>query len=159
MVKPTISDLERDAGQPLQGQEMSARIIINTLGYAGLIPFLVPALLVAFGTGYSDIAILTAETYAFGIICFLTGSWWGMASGPGYRIAIILSNIYFIIAFLLMLLVPNWWSFSAAILLIGIFILERNSSILPELQGFYRKMRAILTLFSSGSMLLIHLAR
>ena len=86
---------------------MSARIIINTLGYAGLIPFIIPAILVVVATGDTDIAILVAETYAFGIICFLTGSWWGMASGPGNRVIIVQSNVYFIIAFLLMMLAPT----------------------------------------------------
>jgi hypothetical protein len=138
---------------------MSTRIIINTLGYAGLIPFVVPAFLSGFDTGYNDIAILTAETYAFGIICFLTGSWWGMSYAPGKRLPIILSNVYFVIAFLLMLFAPTWWSFAAAILLISIFILERNKALFPVFQGHYRKMRAILTLFSSGSMLLLHFAQ
>ena len=138
---------------------MSARIIINTLGYAGLIPFIIPAILVVVATGDTDIAILVAETYAFGIICFLTGSWWGMASGPGNRVVIVLSNVYFIIAFLLMLFAPGWWSLAASILLIGIFGLEQKRSLFPALEGYYRNMRAILTLFSSGSMLVIHLAR
>jgi hypothetical protein len=138
---------------------MSARLVINTLGYAGLIPFMLPAILVTVGSDYTDIAILIGETYSFAIICFLTGSWWGMASGTGNRVIIILSNVYFIIAFLLMMLTPSWWSLAASVLLIGIFGLEQNRSLFPALERYYRNMRAILTLFSSGSMMVIHLAR
>ena len=55
---------------------MSTRFITRTLGYLGLIPFIIPAILIATNSGYSDFAIKIVEIYAFGIICFLTGSWW-----------------------------------------------------------------------------------
>lgn len=138
---------------------MSARNIIHTLGYAGLIPFIIPAVLVATSSGYTDLAVLVAEIYAFGIICFLTGSWWGMASKADSRTVILLSNVYFITAFLLLFLTPAWWSFAASILLIGIFALEQIDSLFPSLPHYYRQMRAILTLISGSSMLIIHFAR
>lgn len=138
---------------------MSARCIIRTLGYAGLIPFIIPAVLVATNSAYSDFAIQVAEIYAFGIICFLTGSWWGMSCSNDNRTLIVLSNVYFVTAFLLLFFAPLWWSFAAFILLISIFSLEQKKSLFPLLPTFYRQMRAILTLFSSGSMLLIHIAR
>ena len=137
---------------------MSAHSIINALGYAGLIPFIIPVVLVATGSGYTDLAIVIAETYAFGIICFLTGSWWGMASRADSRSVILLSNIYFVTAFLIMFLTPAWWSFAASILLVGIFALEQIDSLFPSLPHYYRQMRAILTLISGSSMLLIHFA-
>ena len=129
------------------------------LGYAGLIPFVVPALLVVFDSGYSAIAISTAETYALAIICFLTGSWWGSAAEPGNRFAILLSNVYLVLAFLLVVLAPEWWPLAASVLLIGIFILERINLLFPLRAHFYRNMRAILTGISSASMLVIFLAR
>ena len=137
---------------------MSARSIIIALGYAGLIPFIIPAVLVATNTGYTDFAILIAETYAFAIICFLTGSWWGMASKADSRTVILLSNVYFISVFLIFLLIPAWWSFASSFLLIGIFTLEQRKSLFPSLPHYYRQMRAILTLFSASSMLIIHFA-
>ena len=140
-------------------KRMSARNIIHILGYAGLIPFVIPAVLVVTSSGYADFAIPIAEAYAFGIICFLTGSWWGMASNTDNRIAILLSNIYFITAFLLLFLTPTWWSFVASILLFGIFALEQIHALFPSLPHFYRKMRAILTLISGSSMLIIHFTR
>jgi hypothetical protein len=138
---------------------MSVSSIIRTLGYSGLIPFVIPAILVATNSGYSDIATQVAETYAFGIICFLTGSWWGMSSTTEIRVLIFLSNIYFVLAFLILFLAPAWWSLAASVLLIGIFALEQKKSLFPPLPHFYRQMRAILTIISSGSMFVIHLTR
>lgn len=138
---------------------MSARNIIHALGYAGLIPFIIPAALVVTSSSYTDFAVVIAETYAFGIICFLTGSWWGMASRTDSGAVILLSNIYFITAFLIIFLTPAWWSFAASILLVGIFALEQIDSLFPSLPHYYRKMRSILTLISGSSMLIIHFAR
>ena len=138
---------------------MSARTLITGLGYAGLIPFVIPALLVLAGSAFSGFAITTAETYALAIICFLTGSWWGMATGPGKQAGILLSNVYLVIAFLLMLLAPAWWALAAAILLLGIFALERSQSLFAVLSDYYRHMRAVLTVIASASMLVIHFAR
>lgn len=138
---------------------MSARSIIRTLGYLGLIPFIIPAILVATNSDQADLAIQVAEAYAFGIICFLTGSWWGMSSSNDNRALILLSNFYFLTAFLLLFLAPLWWSFSASVLLISIFALEQRKALFPPLPQFYRQMRATLTVLSSGSMLVIHIAR
>ncbi|MFT4606462.1 MAG: hypothetical protein ACI9YO_002369 [Gammaproteobacteria bacterium] len=138
---------------------MSARSIIRILGYLGLIPFIIPAVLVATDSSYSDFATQVAETYAFGIICFLTGSWWGMSSSSDNRALIFLSNFYFVTAFLLLFLAPLWWSFAASVLLISIFALEQVKPLFPPLPQFYRQMRSILTILSSASMLFIHIVR
>jgi len=138
---------------------MSARSVILLLGSAGLIPFVVPALLVITASGYSDIAIRITDTYAFAIICFLTGSWWGVSSGPGKRPGIILSNAFLVLTFLLFLLAPSWWSLAAAILLPFIFVLERGMSLFPVLPNYYQHMRAILTIIASGSLFVVHFAR
>jgi hypothetical protein len=138
---------------------MSARSIIRILGYAGLIPFIVPSILVVTSSHYADVAIQVANTYAFGITCFLTGSWWGMSTSTDNRALLLLSNTYFIFAFLLFFFAPLWWSLAASVLLIGIFALEQMKSLFPSLPEFYRQMRTILTLLSSASMLVIHVAR
>ncbi len=132
---------------------------VKALGYAGLIPFVLPAAVVIANSGHSDLAIVAIEAYAFGIICFLTGSWWGMAFRAGQQIVVILSNVYFVIAFLVLLFAPTWWSLTAAMLLIGIFILEQNRNLFASFPDYYRNMRATLTLVASGSMTLIHFAR
>jgi hypothetical protein len=99
-----------------------------------------------------------ARSYAFGIICFLTGSWWGMGLLPGSRPALLLSNLYFLIAFFIFLFAVDVWALAAAVLLIGIFLAEQRSSLFPEFPASYRVMRTMLTLIASASMLTIHLA-
>jgi hypothetical protein len=136
----------------------SSQRVINTLGYAGLIPFVVPALLIIFGSEHSQFLTSLAGSYAFGIICFLTGSWWGMGLLPGSRPALLLSNLYFLIAFFIFLFEVDVWALAAAVLLIGIFLAEQRSSLFPEFPASYRVMRTMLTLIASTSMLTIHLA-
>jgi len=138
---------------------MSAPSIIRILGYLGLIPFVIPAVLVVTDSIYSDLAIEVAELYAFGIICFLTGSWWGMSSSSKNCALILLSNVYFLIAFLLLFLAPLWWALAASILLMGIFALEQQKTLFPSLPPFYNQMRIVLTLLSSSAMFVIHIAR
>jgi hypothetical protein len=132
--------------------------VINTLGYAGLIPFVVPALLIVFGSEHSPFLISLAGSYAFAITCFLTGSWWGMGLLPGSRPTLLLSNLYFLIAFFTFLFAVEVWALAAAVLLVGIFLAEQRSSLFPEFPASYRVMRTVLTLIASASMLAIHLA-
>lgn len=133
--------------------------ITRILGYAGLIPFVVPALLVALESEYSELMISAAGAYAFGIICFVTGSWWGIALQPGSRSALLLSNLYFLVAFFIFLFALQWWALAAAILLMSIFFAEQNTSLFPAFPEHYRKLRTVLTLVACSSMLVIHLAR
>jgi len=136
----------------------SSQRVINTLGYAGLIPFVVPALLIILDSEHSSFLITFTGSYAFGIICFLTGSWWGMGLLPGSRLALLLSNLYFLIAFFIFLFAAEVWALAAAVLLVGIFLAEQRSSLFPEFPTSYRLMRAVLSLIASASMMLIHLA-
>lgn len=138
---------------------ISPQRITSALGFAGLIPFVIPALLVVAGSNQAGLAASIAEAYAFGIICFLAGSWWGIALLPGHRAALLLSNLYFLIAFFTFLFALPWWSLIAAVLLSGIFFVELNASMLPAFPEHYRKLRAALTLIASASMLAIHFFR
>ena len=136
----------------------SAQRVTNGLGYAGLIPFIVPAAMITANSVHSDFLISFTGAYAFGIICFLTGSWWGMALAPGSRSALLLSNLYFLVAFFIFLFASQVWSLAAAILLIGIYLAEQHSSLFSEFPETYRKMRAALTLLSGVSMFGIQIA-
>ena len=135
---------------------MDTRTTINTLGYAGLIPFVATAILIAAGSAYSDIAAPVADLYAFGIICFLTGTWWGVAIGDNRRNLILLSNLYFLVAFLALVFAPAWWPLFAALLLLAIFAIEQVS--LPTLPRFYRRMRSVLTIVAGCSMAVIYIS-
>ena len=128
------------------------------LGYAGLIPFVVPALAVVIDSQYSNLALRIVEAYAFGIISFLTGSWWGMALTQDSGKALLLSNLYFLVGLLIFVFALQWWALAAAILLMSIYFAEQTSPFFTDLEGRYRRMRGILTMVASASMLTLHLA-
>ena len=138
---------------------ISVQIIYRVLGYAGLIPFVIPAYLVVAGSAHAGLSVAIAGAYAFGIICFLTGSWWGMALTSGHRAPLLMSNLYFLVAFFIFLFALPWWPLASAVLLIGIFVAELNTHLFPEFPALYRKMRTTLTLVASISMLAVHLFR
>jgi len=138
---------------------ISVQTIYRMLGYAGLIPFVIPAYLVVTGSAHTNLSVTIAGAYAFGIICFLTGSWWGMGLTSAHRAPLLLSNLYFLVAFFIFLFALPWWPLASAVLLIGIFVAELNRLLFPEFPGLYRKMRTTLTLVASISMLAVHLFR
>ena len=135
----------------------SAPGVTRALGYAGLIPFVLPAALVLSGSVYAGLAGDIARGYALAIICFLCGSWWGMAQQSGVRATLLLSNVYLLLALAIYLFASDWWALCAALLLAGAWVCEQNSNLFPRYPRDYRRMRAILTLFASASMALIYL--
>lgn len=137
---------------------VSSQRIMLILGYAGLIPFVIPALVVVIDSEYSTLALRIAEAYAFGIISFLTGSWWGMALTRDAGKALLLSNLYFLVGLLIFVFALQWWALAAAILLMSIYFAEQTSPVFTDLESRYRRMRGILTMVASASMLTLHLA-
>ncbi len=137
---------------------MSAQTTFRLLGYAGLLPFVVPVawLAVAPAGAYPWLEPLVG-VYALGIICFLTGSWWGFGLDARSSSALWLSNLVFLAAVGLFVFLPAWWAPSAALLLLLLFALEQIARPLPAQQGAYRRMRLWLTLIAGGSMLGLHL--
>lgn len=133
----------------------SSTRVTNSLGYAGLIPFVVPALLVLGDFERAELWQSIAGAYAFGIIAFLAGSWWGMARSAGRRGLLVLSNLYFLLALACYLLVPQFWPLAAALLLLAIFLTEQNTALMPTFADSYRQLRARLTLIAGGSMLAV----
>ena len=137
---------------------LAARRTVYSLGLAGLIPFVVPALVLVLHHEQSALAQHIVNVYAFGIICFLCGTWWGMALREGNRRALLLSNLIFLIAFFGFFILPHWWALMACLLLVSLFIIELNTSIIPAFSSDYRTLRATLTLVAGASMLSVFLA-
>ena len=136
----------------------SAPAVTRALGYAGLIPFVLPALLVLSGSTHGTVATELAGVYALAIICFLVGSWWGMVQISGVRATLLLSNAFLLVALLLYLLASEWWSLAAALLLMGAWVCEQSSRLFPAFPQDYRHMRTILTLVAANSMGIMQLA-
>lgn len=135
------------------------RTTIYTLGIAGLIPFVVPVILMIAGSEHAATAYEVAQAYAFAIICFLCGAWWGYSLDTDRRKPIVLSNLYVLLAFFVFALAPNWWPTAAPLLLVGIFVTELNRAMFPGIPAFYRYLRALLTLVSASAMFLALLLR
>lgn len=132
--------------------------VTEALGYAGLIPFVVPAALVLGGIGQAELWQSIAGAYAFGIIAFLAGSWWGMALAPipAARVVMLLCNVYFLLALACYLLAAQFWPLAAAALLLAIFFTEQNTPLMPPFTRRYRKLRGNLTLIAGGAMLALY---
>lgn len=128
------------------------------LGYAGLLPFVIPALIALSGSAWTDSASAIAGVYALGIIAFLCGSWWGLGLSAGTAGLSWLSNLYFLVALGCFLLLPAWWPLLSALLLLGMLSIERASSSIPAVGADYPGLRRNLTLVASASMLALQLA-
>ena len=130
---------------------------IKILGYAGLIPFFGLAVL-SIVLSDNILVIDSLALYAFGIFTFLCGAWWPTADMQDAKFwRIVLSNVLFLTAFFAFLLLPNQWLAIGSVLFILIWAMERFSSLIPKASPAYSKMRMILTLVASISMLITYL--
>lgn len=137
---------------------MGARPLYALLGFAGLIPFVLPAAMVVAGTGDVGLAQKIAEVYALAIIAFLCGSWWGLGLPRRHGALLLLSNLAFLLALAIFLFAVQWWSLAAAILLTALCLTEFATRWFAGLEPGYRRMRAILTAIAGTSMLSLHFA-
>ena len=130
---------------------------IKILGYAGLIPFFGLAVL-SIVLSDNILVIDSLALYAFGIFTFLCGAWWPTADMQDAKFwRVVLSNVLFLTAFFAFLLLPNQWLAIGSVLFILIWAMERFSSLIPKASPAYSKMRMILTLVASISMLITYL--
>ena len=131
--------------------------VVRLLGYAGLIPFVYAALLVASASPQASLAAELVGSYALAIICFLFGSWWGMAQASAVRTTLVLSNALLLLALALYLFAREWWPLAAAGLLVGAWLCEQSRTLFPAYAPQYRVMRTLLTLVAASSMGLVQL--
>jgi hypothetical protein len=130
---------------------------VKILGYAGLIPFFGLAIL-SLTLNDNILVVDSLSLYAFGIFTFLCGAWWpttDMQNAKFWRI--VLSNILFLTAFFVFLLLSNQWLAIGALLFILIWAIEHFSSLIPQLSPSYSKMRTVLTFVASLSMITTYL--
>jgi apolipoprotein N-acyltransferase len=130
---------------------------VKILGYAGLIPFFGLAIL-SLTLNDNILVIDSLSLYAFGIFTFLCGAWWpttDMQNAKFWRI--VLSNVLFLTAFFVFLLLSNQWLAIGALLFILVWAIEHFSSLIPQLSPSYSKMRTVLTFVASLSMITTYL--
>ncbi len=130
---------------------------VKILGYAGLIPFFGLAIL-SITLNDNILVIDSLSLYAFGIFTFLCGAWWPTTDVQNAKFwRIVLSNVLFLTAFFVFLLLSNQWLAIGALLFILIWAIEHFSSLIPQLSLSYRKMRTVLTFVASLSMITTYL--
>ena len=136
----------------------SSLAVVRVLGYAGLIPFVCAAFLVVSASPHAALSAELVGSYALAIICFLFGSWWGMAQSSAVRTTLMLSNALLLLALAVYLFAREWWPLTAAWLLVGTWLCEQSRSLFPRYAPEYRVMRTVLTLVAASSMGLVQLA-
>ena len=119
----------------------ASKPVTRILGYAGLIPFVLGALFAFGASPYATLARAIAEAYAFGIICFLCGSWWGLAFRDDRSAGLWLSNLLFLIAFFVFVGLEPWWPLAAAVVLAAILLIEQGGRPFPAFDASYRSLR------------------
>ena len=134
---------------------MNSRLIINGLGYLGLIPFLAGAALVLSGREVFSLPPgLLFASYSTVILSFLGGVLWGRSLGLGEsasrRALLLLSNGVALLAWFSLLGEPVSYRLALLSLMLGyviVFFAERgiDASLEPVLAGPYRGFRLVLT--------------
>ena len=134
--------------------------VVLALGTAGLIPFLSAPLLLLMG--YIAIANEIARLYGLAIVCFLAGSWWGIALVAGKLTSyermtvLIISNLVVIGAVLaLLLLSPGSSQMALAGVLVLQLLIERTLRGLTRQPSYYLLMRLALSTVAASCLLVV----
>jgi hypothetical protein len=132
------------------------RPIVKLLGYAGLLPFIglaITSLIFA----QNSLSVEALSLYSFGIFAFLCGAWWpaqDMQQANFWRI--VLSNVFFLMAFFSYIFLSELWLLIGAGLFIMLWGIESFSLLLPKSSKEYFSMRANLTTIASLSMFITY---
>lgn len=129
--------------------------VATALGRAGLLPFCAAPLLIHLDPGRSDYYATLIASYALAIICFLAGSWWGVALIRRSTLALVYSNAAVIVAFLghALLQTPAFLLLCAT-LYPSTVLVERRARIFQAQPPYYARLRLHLTTVATVSLLL-----
>ncbi|EAR11445.1 DUF3429 family protein [Reinekea blandensis] len=116
---------------------------ILPLGTLGLVPFIVPGTMVLISPE-TDWAVRALQLYAFGIIAYLTGTWW-LNPKPTETKAALIGHGLFLLAFFGLLLWPAIFFVLAALVLIAIYLVERVTDWVGQFESAYQRLRRLLT--------------
>jgi len=116
------------------------------LGYAGLLPFVLSALLVLFIPAVEQFVSAGLLGYAVAIISFLGGSWWGMALLRRQPRILIASNCIVILAWGgAWLLAEGHALLLMSALLVALLLIENKHPMFNPQPRYYRRLRLVLT--------------
>ena len=127
----------------------------SRLGWAGLLPFLAAPLAVSVSTNPADMVGPALVAYSLAIVCFLMGSWWGIALLRRTPVILVVSNVVVIAACLgcvFMGLRANL--LLLALLLAGTIGVERMHPMFWPQPDYYATLRLRLSAVASLTLLL-----
>jgi len=125
------------------------------LGRAGLLPFIGLPVVLYLDVQHQQVWAESLATYTLAIVCFLVGSWWGLALIRRTPAALLVSNIVVLIAFFghVLLPTPPFLLLGAALFLATI-VFERRHVLFHRQPPYYARLRLQLSLVASASLLL-----
>ena len=125
------------------------------LGRTGLLPFvgLLPVLYL--DVQHEQVWAKSLTTYTLAILCFLVGSWWGLALIRRTPAALLLSNIVVLVAFFGHVLLPTApFLLLGAALFLATIVFERRHALFHRQPPYYASLRLQLSFIASASLLL-----
>ena len=129
--------------------------VATALGLAGLLPFCAAPLLIYLDPGRGDYYVTLIASYTLAIICFLVGSWWGVALIRRSSRALLASNAVVIVAFFGHALLPTpAFLLLCAALYPATVLVERRARIFQAQPPYYARLRLQLTAVATVSLLL-----
>ena len=125
------------------------------LGWSGLIPFCALPLAMLWLPEHAATAGEVLGYYAFGILCFLLGIWWGIGVMRGEPGVLLYSNGLFLVLFTARALLGlSGFMLVAALLFIAVLLLERILPVFQRQPRYYAIMRSQLSLVAAASLLI-----
>jgi hypothetical protein len=127
----------------------------RVLGWAGLLPFIGLPLAILLDPHHAVLWGEIMASYALAIICFLVGVWWGIALIRRSVAALVLSNALVIVAFFgHVLLTVESFLLLCALLFPGTVIIERRLRLFRPQPAYYARLRILLTVVATASLLI-----
>lgn len=125
------------------------------LGYLGLIPFIVPSIIIAFSLFELDhLALSILKPYSFGIIAFMCGSIWPRNENDTDNRKSLISNALFLIAFFSFVFLSKHWLGIGASILFALYVIESHTRLTDQINVAYKRLRLHLTIGASTSLML-----
>ena len=154
------SESRRNLGKMHMLDNDKTQIFTTWLGRAGLLPFIGLLAAVYLDAQNQQLWAEVLSTYTLAIICFLVGSWWGLALIRRSPSALLLSNAMVLAAFFGHVLLGSAAFFLlGALLFLVTVVMERRHALFGRQPSYYSRLRLQLSLVASASLLLaaIHL--
>lgn len=125
------------------------------LGWAGLLPFLALSLGMLLLPAEASTAANLLAHYAFGILCFLLGTWWGIGVMRPDPSPLLWSNALFVALFLARAVLHDaYFMLAAALLFVVLLLLERRLAAFRRQPAYYVTLRTRLSLVAAATLML-----